>query len=426
MDYAESIMTLPYRDDFADPRAQSIFASIQDTPITLIWDHLLASFSVQPGDKGITIVIPATEEQPQQQIRILNVEGHRWLDEYTDNDGALYYEEDRVPTRIVADFWSDESKILGLDREASYDEDYNILEGTIAVFLDPYIYTNHFTSTRTQDDDGDRKVMDFDIRIFGPAGCDIQIQWLEDDYYNYSDGQQSTTHSIDLHFNNTHIELVVTDLEAMLDEIQEHRVLFPTATSAPMTANHVLTAKIYSKGIHAANIIPVNNDRWIVFMDGGPGTYITTAINQALTDTINNPLLVAIRDLLSMLSDDEKQDAYIDDIKSPELTNLVQCTDSDGYVSGYYYYPTQDIMLSSYCLEMYDTCGVYSHTIDGLDLYFRDSGPDTASCNNLDIYITEPGNNDPEPSNNNPPKSDNNDPEPDGDDQGGSGYEEIF
>jgi len=59
------------------------------------------------------------------------------------------------------------------------------------------------------------------------------------------------------------------------------------------------------------------------------------------------------------------------------------CIDDQGAtVDGYYYYPAQDIMVSSYCLETYDTCGTYQYTLDAMDLYYRNNGPDL-SCVNL-------------------------------------------
>lgn len=70
--------------------------------------------------------------------------------------------------------------------------------------------------------------------------------------------------------------------------------------------------------------------------------------------------------------------------EAPVLTDLSYCIDVQGATAdGYYYYATDDVMVSSYCLPSYDTCGVYQYNVDSLDLYYRQSGID-ASCVNLE------------------------------------------
>ncbi len=67
----------------------------------------------------------------------------------------------------------------------------------------------------------------------------------------------------------------------------------------------------------------------------------------------------------------------------PTLVDLSYCIDSqEETVDGYYYYATDDVMVSTYCLPAYDTCGAYQYNVDSLDLYYRQNGVD-ASCVNL-------------------------------------------
>jgi len=77
-------------------------------------------------------------------------------------------------------------------------------------------------------------------------------------------------------------------------------------------------------------------------------------------------------------------------VRAPDNTSsasgalLTQCTDKPGAdVEGYYYYEDLDVMVSTYCLPAYDTCGTYDYTgVDGLDLYYRAEGKDTMTCYN--------------------------------------------
>lgn len=65
--------------------------------------------------------------------------------------------------------------------------------------------------------------------------------------------------------------------------------------------------------------------------------------------------------------------------KSP-LNSCITNTSTGATYSGYYYYPEKNLMVSSYCLPLYDNCNSPRYTINGTNYWFRMDGKDATTC----------------------------------------------
>jgi hypothetical protein len=260
--YIGSLITQAYRQDF-DGDAQSILASFDQTPITLLWNHQTQSLELQPGDVGMTIVIPATGDQAQLQIRLVKLEGIRWDKQIDDGNGGYYVEKELSPTRIIGDVWSDNTKLLAIDRQANYDQNNDITGGEVALHIAPYIYTNTFTRNYNQQEAGHNQQLTFDVRVFGPAACDMQVLFNFNETYDYSNEDRQDDVQLEVSLNNTRVLFHINNMGDMFDDIDSYRATMPTATSAPTTQNHIIQADIYHKGVRRAYLYPFNNS-WLI------------------------------------------------------------------------------------------------------------------------------------------------------------------
>jgi len=193
-------------------------------------------------------------------INVLDIQGTSEMVEVMDGDtGDLIMEENYKPTKIVAEVIYAGEKVSGLDVSIQYTNQGHRESMQIAWYLDPYIYTNSFASQITTDANGNEvETTTMDIRIFGPAGCDVQLQ-LEDIITTDVAGEESSTQDIAFVFNNTRIEVQTVNIDTMIQDIQTYRETTSTATSTPTTADYLVDAKIYHKGFYMAYLYPEFN-----------------------------------------------------------------------------------------------------------------------------------------------------------------------
>lgn len=193
--------------------------------------------------------------------------------------------------------------------------------------------------------------------------------------------------------NNGLITRNVTDSQARNDAIDAYEL--SSGISDPVAAaagNAYFDADIYINETHVADINAMDNMFGIAFIDilnrypNNPNVY-----NNNLIDTyIMAQELDAANIMLVLARITQAVEQAKSGVRAPveEEVNggslLTQCRDKAGAnVEGYYYYTDLDVMVSTYCLPAYDTCGTYDYTgVDDLDLYYRAEGKDTRTCYN--------------------------------------------
>lgn len=248
-----------------------------------------------------------------------------------------------------------------------------------AIYTKPYILTNHIV-VATDPDTGVEN-LSMQINAYGPAGCDTVIYFDQEVIPGETltdgtatDEEQNIDFSITI--GKTTLTASIADSATFFDEISAHRQIVPEATSAPQTAAHVIEAKIYHDGTYIADIYPASDTRLIKFTDNPNRSYdVITQYRNPLSALYPFPINDTIDVIYALIA--LYQDEPVDNnIKDPvSYTYLTECIDGSGsVVDGYYYYAEQDAMVSTYCLDTYDSCGDYNYTgVDGFDLYFRTS-----------------------------------------------------
>lgn len=283
--FISQISQYPLRTTFAEPRQQNIFNSFATDPITLTRDEQAQVLTHEAGDKGAKIVFPAIiTQQPDPQdpavmidvvqqeeliINLLDIQGtSQMIEVFTDSkdeQGNIItqtsMEEEFYPSKIVADVRYAGEKITAVDVSIQHDENGDMSALQIAWYLDPYIYTNNYTKTTTVDVAGNTiEDVTMDIRIFGPAGCDVQLAIDTTTTIDQTD-TESSVESIVLVLNNTRVEFNTQNFGDMWKDIQDYRATVATATSTPQTDDYFVDAKIYHKGVYRAYLYP-ENDTW--------------------------------------------------------------------------------------------------------------------------------------------------------------------
>lgn len=210
-----------------------------------------------PMDPEVMIDVVQSEELI---INLLDVQGTSQMVEQTDDKtGEMTIEEEYSITRLVADIRYAGEKITAVDATITYDAQGDMTNIEIAWYLDPYIYTNSFSRDVTTDVAGNKiEHATMDIHIYGPAGCGVQLLL---DTTTTTDPQDNETSTQDITFtlNNTTLEIQTQNFNDMIDDIKNHRLTVPTATSSPQTASYLVDAKIYHKGDYRAYIYPEDN-----------------------------------------------------------------------------------------------------------------------------------------------------------------------
>lgn len=199
-------------------------------------------------------------QQEELIINLLDVQGTSEMVEVTnDKTGEVAIEEKYTTTKVVADIRYAGEKITAVDASIQYDEAGNMTAMQIAWYLDPYIYTNNFTKTTTVDVAGNTiEDVTMDIRIFGPAGCDVQLAIDTTTTIDQTD-TESSVESIVLVLNNTRVEFNTQNFGDMWKDIQDYRATVATATSTPQTDDYLVDAKVYFKGNYMGYLFPENN-----------------------------------------------------------------------------------------------------------------------------------------------------------------------
>lgn len=342
-DYLTSLTTDPLRSTFAEPRMHNIFSSLDSDPLTMTRDDGAQSFSHETGERGLQITFPAiiTQEpdpmdpavmidvvqQEALTINLLDVQGESEMVEITDDKtGEISQQEEYRPTKIVADLRYAGEKVTAVDISVQYDEVGNANAMQIAWYLDPYIYTNNYTKTISIDAAGNTiEHTTMDIRIFGPAGCDVQLAF---DGTTTIDAEQNETadETITLILNNTRVEFVTQNFGDMWDDIQVYRKTVPTATSTPQTQNYLVDAKIYHKGVYRAYLYP-ESDTWLIGFPSWqePQDFINDLWNPLAGDSFTH--LTTIQALRSLL------EGALNDKAIPENKAIAGCMDplADNY-----------------------------------------------------------------------------------------------
>lgn len=245
-------------------------------PLTLVRDDLTQSFSHEVGEKGLQVVFPAVVTQepdpldPQTMIdvvqkeelviNILDIQGTaQMISIYDENIQETVQEEDYRVSKIVAEIQYAGKKVTAADITIQYNDAGDMTNLQIAWYLDPYIYTNNFSTQRTTDVAGNEiETTTMDIRIFGPAGCDVQLM-LDATTTIDTEKNETSTQDITFVLNNTRVEISTQNFDAMIGDIFNYRQTVPTATSTPQTASYLVDAKIYHKGVYRAYLYPENN-----------------------------------------------------------------------------------------------------------------------------------------------------------------------
>lgn len=251
-DYMASFVSQDYGYD--DP--ELVFDSLKENPVTLVWDHAQRAFAMQEGDRLLTVVIPATEDQQQVQIRLVNFEAHRGYDVQT-NDYRPY------PTKIAVDLWAADQRVLAIDWEASYDmvdDTYELADVAVAFYLEPYIYTAQITTEKNPQDNS-LATIQIDANIFGPSACDTEIHIFGQDVVNDLTQDIEDIFTFIFRHNSTKIDIQLKNMDELRDDMSSHRDLSPDATSSPNTQNYLGRARLYYADIHRANIMPANGSR---------------------------------------------------------------------------------------------------------------------------------------------------------------------
>jgi len=330
-------------------------------------------------------------EQVQREelvINVIDIQGTSQMLEVTDDTtGELVLEEQYLPSKILADIWYAGEKVSGLDVDIEHDAAGDLKSLELAWYLDPYIYTNTFTKNITTNAAGvEQEDVTMDIRIFGPEGCGVQFQ-IDTVTIIDPTGSESSTQNITFVLNNTRIELQTVDIDAMIEDIQTYRQTVPAATSTPQTDSYLVDAKIYHKGVYRAYLYP-EFDTWRVGFVSQQSSqdFIAELWNPTTIGAFANmDVIMTWWDILSALSKDAPATETTPDDTQIVLQDLQYCIDDQDNISdGYYYYPAQDVMVSTYCSSEYDSCGTYQYTVDSLDLYYRRNGID-ATCVNIQV-----------------------------------------
>lgn len=262
------------------------------------------------------------------------------------------------------------------DIAIEYTESGQVMD--FAIYTKPYILTNHVVSAL--DPQTDIENLSMQINAYGPAGCDTVIYFDKETLPaeilgdgSFADPVENVDFSISI--GKTTLTASIVESTPFFDEILAHRQTVPEATSAPQTAAHVQEAKIYHDNVFIADIYPANDTRLIKFSDNPNRSYdFVSQYRNIATTTYPLPIDNTVGVILSLMA--LFQDNTAVEVKEVvSLQYLTQCEDASGVLmDGYYYYADQDVMVSTYCLDGYDTCGEYNYTgVDGLDLYFRTS-----------------------------------------------------
>ena len=405
--YFTKMTELDHRSTYSASSAEDIFSTIDSQPIDIVRDYDLEDFSVQTGDRWFTFIIPATGDQKQLKIRILKAEAvYAWPTLFDEDGNPLLDEEgnairddqypDFFPTHMIFDLHYDNEKIAALDLTISYTETNNPYREfyqadslDVALFLNPYIYTNQVTIEReyayitednqdqwyTQASQWDVIVNrhSSDIRVFGPATCNLQLTYMYEQIYATDTDPEVTNLDLMLAFDNFTFDGSFTDIWTAIKDVAQYKESNPDALSAPTTAQHINKAEILLENEwHIANIVPINNTWRIDYIYDHGWLWLINERNYIMDSyDINIASLLQILDFMGSLTDEtEKEPAPI----YADLEYLEYCfDDNDDIVNGYFYYPDVDSMVSSYCLEESDTCGEFDYLdVDGYDLYFRD------------------------------------------------------
>ncbi len=278
--YITQFASYPLRNTFQEPRKQNIFDSLSAEPLKLVRDEQTQVFAHEAGEKGLQLVFPAVVTQEvdplnpelmidviqreELTINLLDIQGTSEMVETTDDKtGELLIKEQYKVTKVVADVRYAGEKITALDASIQYDEMGDMTSIEIAWYLDPYIYTNTFTTSTTVDVAGNIiENTTMDIRIFGPQGCDVQLAFAGTNTTD-TEKNETSTESFNFVLNNTTIEVSTEDFGGMIKDIKQYRETVPTATSTPQTDNYFVDGKIYHKGVYRAYLYP-ESDTWRV------------------------------------------------------------------------------------------------------------------------------------------------------------------
>ena len=296
-----------------------------------------------------------------------------------------------LPKRLIGDITQDGEQQMAFDLQVTYNDDNTPSNVEIDLYLNPYII--NVTLALTDTVDGDTQI-DAELQLFGPASCDFNIQlsmvndgdiFADDEELEHPTKSMALTAAI----NNGIITRNFTNKTARDEAISAYElssgILDPVAAAA---GNAYFDADISIGGNHIADINAMDNMFGIAFIDilneypDNPNVY-----NNNLIDSYIMTQQLDIMDIMSVVSHIAQiinQDKGETMVATPKTT-LTQCIDDAGaVVDGYYYYTALDMMVSTYCLPAYDTCGTYDYTdLDGMSVYFRSPGKDV-QCVNLD------------------------------------------
>lgn len=286
-EYVGMIAQLPVWSEYAD--GLSLIQGIKDAPMSLVYDAATSGFVTQPAQNPwLQVVFPLGEQADMVTINIIDLE-LLYIPAVYDEQGMQMQSERYEPIKIVGEVYRNSKKIAAIDVAVDFDIELDQPTNvTIAAYVDPYIITAYYS--KTFDEQG-KESMNHVYNIYGPATCSmmltVDIQEGEPD----ASGNTVSVWTAALTVDDMRIEAVITDGDAMWDEIDLRRETIPTALSAPNTNNYV-SIKIYHADAtmhnpegHIANVF-AGNDTWLIqFTDNIYSNYnlLTTYIEPILT-----------------------------------------------------------------------------------------------------------------------------------------------